>query len=171
MSDFRGDRMKKYLPLIIVGVLVIVFLFVKNDNYRNELKQARNEISQFESSEEVIYLEAGDIAEKFIKGYFNFQGKPVREDVEMYVSEKKLKELNFETNEEYDEKLVEVKSTVNDLDVYLGKSTDGRQKVLGVFINEIEMDGAVSLVDSFIEMDLENIDNVWRIVDFNFFQY
>lgn len=163
--------MKKYLPLLIVGVLIIVFLFVKNENYRNELKQAKNEISQLESSEEIIYLEAGEIAEKFIMGHFNYQGKPVREDVEMYVSEKKIKELNFDGNEEYDEKLAEVKSSVNNLDIYLGKSKEGRQKVLGVFINEIEMDGTVSLVDSFIELDLENIDNVWRIVDFNFFQY
>lgn len=121
--------------------------------------------------EEVIHLEAGEIAEKFIMGYFNYQGKPVREDVEMYVSEKKLKELNFDGNEEYDDKLAEVKSTVNNLDVYLGKSKEGRQKVLGVFINEIEMDGAVSSVDSFIELDMENKDDVWRIVDFNFFQY
>ncbi len=163
--------MKKYLPLIIVGVLIIIFLFVKNENYRNELKQAKNEISQLESSEEVIYLEAGETAEKFIMSYFNYQGKPVREDVEMYVSEKKIKELNFDGNEEYDEKLAEVKSTVNNLDVYLGKSKEGRQKVLGVFINEIEMDDVVSSVDSFIELDMENKDDVWRIVDFNFFQY
>lgn len=163
--------MKKYLPLIIVGVLIIFFLFVKNENYRNELKQAKNEISQLESLQEVVHLEAGEIAEKFIKGYFNYQGKPVKEDVEKYVSEKKLKELNFDGNEEYDEKLTKVKSTVNNLDVYLGKSKEGRQKVLGVFINEIEMDGAVSSVDSFIELDMENKDDVWRIVDFNFFQY
>lgn len=163
--------MKKYLPIIIVGVLVIVFLFVKNENYRNELKQAKNEISQLENSEEVIYLEAGEIAEKFIMGYFNYQGKPVKKDVEMYVSEKKLKELNFDTNEEYEEKLAEVKSTVKNLDVFLGKSKEGRQKVLGVFINEIEMDGTVSFVDSFIELDMEKVDNNWRIIDFNFFQY
>lgn len=171
MFGFRGDEMKKYLPLIIVGVLVIVFLFVKNENYRNELKQAKNEISQLESSEEVIYLEAGEIAEKFILGYFNYQGKPVREDVDMYLSEKKIKELNFDADKEYNEKLVEVKSTVNNLDIYLGKSTNGKQKVLGVFKNEIEMGDGVSLVDSFIELDLKNTDNVWRIVDFNFFQY
>lgn len=163
--------MKKYLPLLTVGVLVIVFLFVKNENYRNELKQAKKEISQLKSSEEVIYLEAGEIAEKFIMGYFNYQGKPVREDIEMYVSNKKLKELNFDTNNEYDEKLMEVNSTVNNLDVYLGKSIDGKQKALGVFINEIEMGGEVSLANSFIELDLKKIDNDWRIIDFNFFQY
>jgi hypothetical protein len=89
----------------------------------------------------------------------------------MYVSNKKLKELNFDTNDEYDEKLMEVKSTVNNLDVYLGKSIDGKQKALGVFINEIEMGGEVSLADSFIELDLEKKDNDWRIIDFNFFQY
>lgn len=163
--------MKRYLPLVIVGVLVILFLFVKSENYRNELQHAKNEISELESSEEVIYLEAGEIGEQFILGYFNYQGKPVKEDVEIYVSEEKIKELNFDTNEEYDEKLVEMKSTVNNLDVYLGKSTDSRQKVLGVFINEIEMDDVVTLVDSFIELDLEKTDNLWRIVDFNFFQY
>lgn len=163
--------MKKYLPLLIVGVLVIVFLLVKNENYRNELKQARKDITHLENTEEVIYIEAGEIAEKFIMGYFNYQGKPLRKDVERYISDEKMKELNFDTNEEYDEGLIEVTSTVNNLDVYLGKSVDGRQKVLGVFINEIGMDDTVSLVDSFIELDLENIDNIWRIIDFKFFQY
>ncbi|MCG5105365.1 hypothetical protein [Oceanobacillus alkalisoli] len=163
--------MKRYLPLLVVGVLVILFLFVKNENYRNELKHVKNEISELESAEEVIYLEAGEIGEQFILGYFNYRGKPVKGNVEMYVSEEKIKELNFDTNEEYDEKLVKVKSTVNNLDIYLGKSTDGRQKVLGIFINEIEMGDVVTLVDSFIELDLEKTDDLWRIVDFNFFQY
>ena len=163
--------MKKYLPLFIVAVLVIVFLFVKNENYRNELKQVKTEISKLETSEEVIYLEAGDVAEKFIKDYFNYLGKPVREDVENYISKEMLNELNFDTNEEQDKNLSEVKSSVNNLEVYLGKSADGKQKVLGVFVNEIEVNEQINSVDSFIELDLENVGNSWQIVNFNFFQY
>lgn len=163
--------MKKYLPLIIVGILIIIFLFVKNENYRNELKQVKKEMNQLESSEEIIHLEASDIAEKFIKGYFDYSGKPVKEDVESYISKEVLNELNFDTSEEYDDNLSEVKSNVNNLDVYLGKSADGRQKVLGVFINDIEMNDGLSSVDSFIELDLEKVESSWKIVDFDFFQY
>ena len=163
--------MKKYLPLFIVAVLVIVFLFVKNENYRNELKQVKTEISKLEASEVVIYLEAGDVAEKFIKDYFNYQGKPVREDVESYISKEMLNELNFDTNEEQDKNVSKVKSSVNNLEVYLGKSADGKQKVLGVFVNEIEMNEQINSVDSFIELDLEDVGNSWQIVNFNFFQY
>ncbi|MDO6450538.1 hypothetical protein [Oceanobacillus profundus] len=163
--------MKKYWLLLAVAVLIIGYLFIKNENYRNELKQTENRIAQLESSEEFIHFEAGEVAEKFILSYFDYQGKPLEKNVEMYVSKDVIKELHFDSNEEYDEYISEINSNVSNLDVYLGESVRDKQKVLGVFINQIEVDNQKSLVNSFIELDLENIGGEWRIVDFNFFQY
>ncbi|MDO6448975.1 hypothetical protein [Oceanobacillus profundus] len=163
--------MKRYWLLLAVVVLLIGYLFIKNENYRNELKQTENKIAQIESSEEIIHFEAVEVAEKFILAYFDYQGKPIEKSVEMYVSKDILKELNFDSNEKYDEYISEINSNVSNLGVYLGKSVRGKQKVLGVFINQIEVDNKESLVNSFIELDLENMDGEWRIVDFDFFQY
>ncbi|MBP2079775.1 hypothetical protein [Oceanobacillus polygoni] len=163
--------MKRYWLLNAVAVLVIGYLFIKNENYRNELKQTENKISQLELSEEIIHIEAGEVAEKFILAYFNFQGKPLEKSVEMYVTKDVLKELNFESNEEYDEFISDINSNVSNLDVYLGEFVQEKQKVLGVFVNQIDLGNTESKVNSFIELDLENIGGEWRIVDFNFFQY
>lgn len=163
--------MKKYWLLLAIAVLVIGYLFIKNDNYRNELKLTENKISQLESSEEILQIEAGEVAEKFILAYFNFQGKPLEKSVEMYVTKDVLKGLNFKSNEEYDESMGEINSYVSNLDVYLGKSVKEKQKVMGVFVNQIDLGNTESIVNSFIELDLENVGGEWRIVDFNFFQY
>ena len=163
--------MKRYWLIFAVAVLLIVYLFIKNENYRNELKQTENKIAQLESSKEIIHFEAVEVAEKFILGYFDYQGKPLEKNVEMYVSKEVLKKLNFNSSGEYNEDMNEVNSSVTNLDVYLGKSVEGKQKLLGVFINQIEVNNTESLVDSFIELDLENTDNGWRIMNFHFFQY
>ncbi|WP_339229806.1 hypothetical protein NSQ77_06825 [Oceanobacillus sp. FSL K6-2867] len=163
--------MKKYWLLLAVAVLFIGYLFIKNDNYRNELKETENKISQLESSEEDFHIEAGGVAEKFILAYFNFQGRPLEKNIERYVTKDVLKELNFAPNEEYDESISELNSYVSNLDIYLGKSVEEKQKVLGVFDNQIDLDNTESIVNSFIELDLENIGGEWLIVDFNFFQY
>lgn len=163
--------MKKYIPLFALGVLLIGFLFIKNENYRNELKHVKNQISEMDNSDELINLDAGEIGEKFITSYFNYQGKPAKEDVEIYLSDEILKTLNFDTSNEYDENLSEINSSVKNLDIYLGKATDGKQKVLGVFSNEIGIGDEINEVDSFVELDLEKVGDSWLIVDFRFFQY
>lgn len=163
--------MKKYLPLVIVGILIIVFLFIKNENNRNELKLAKNEIKELEKIENIIYVDAEQVAKDFILSYFNYEGKPEREEVENYISKEKIKELNFNSSEDYDENLNDVISSVEDLEIYYGKSTDNRQKVLSVFENDIEVDGVVTSINSFIELDLEENGGDWKIVELSFFQY
>lgn len=63
----------------------------------------------------------------------------------------------------------DINSSVNDLNIYLGDAVDGRQKVLGVFDNVLEIYDGESKVQSIIEMNLENNDDGWQIVDFSFF--
>lgn len=163
--------MKRVWLLFAVAVLVIGYLFIKNENYRNELKRMENKIIQLESSEEVIHYKAGEVAEKFILAYFDYQEKPKQNDVEMYVSNEVLKALNFNSSADYNEDMSKVQSSVSNLDIYLGSAMQDKQKVLGNFTNEIIINNSVSSVDSFIELNLENEGEGWRIVDFNFFQY
>lgn len=166
--------MKKYGLLIATGLVLIGFIayqFVKISNLTHELEQKEKEVMELESSNQVVYVDAVKVGERFILGYFNFHGHPVKEDVEDYLSSHVLNELNFSPQDEYDEGLNEINSSVNRLNIYFGEAVEGRQKLLGVFINVLEINGEKTSTNSFIELDLENTESGWEIVDFHFFQY
>ncbi|MEK4303715.1 hypothetical protein [Oceanobacillus sp. FSL K6-0251] len=166
--------MKKYGLILAITIVLIgfnTFQFIERSNLKNELIQKESELNEMAANNDTVYFEAGEVAEKFILSYFNYNHFPKKEDVKDYLSPAIINELNFSSSEEYEEEMSDINSSVNDLNIYLGDAVDGRQKVLGVFDNVLEIYDGESKVQSIIEMNLENNDDGWQIVDFSFFQY
>lgn len=162
--------MKRYLPLILLGILIIAFLFIKNENYRKEVEELNIKVEKLTMDEEIIYSAAGSLAEEFINGYFNFDGKPNKNKIEKIVSKEKLQQLSFSSIDEYDENLETVISNVRNLEIYYGNAVKNKQKILGIFLNEIEVDGVETTVRTFIDLDIKKVNESWKIVDFQFYQ-
>lgn len=159
--------MRKYIP-IVVSVLIIILFIIRAENYREEVSVLENEINQMNNKEK-IYFEAGDIAEDFINDYFIYNKKPDEDKVKKYLIKEKLNELSFTGGEEYDESLSDVHSDVKSLSIYYGDSNEDKQKVLGIFKNEITVSNVESVNDTFIDLDMEKINGDWKIVDFQFY--
>lgn len=159
--------MRKYIP-IVVCILIIILFIVRAENYREEVNLLENEINQMNNKEK-IYFEAGDIAEDFINDYFIYNKKPNKDKVKKYLIEEKLNELSFTGGEEYDKSLADVHSDVKNLSIYYGDSNENKQKVLGIFKNEITVSNVESVNDTFIDLDMEKINGSWKIVDFQFY--
>ncbi len=166
--------MKSY---VLIGLLFIVliafsiFQYIEKSNLQNALDNNERKFEEMIEENETLYFEASETAEKFILAYFNYEQHPKQDDVEKYLSPAIINDLNFSSPEEYEEEMSDITSSVSNLNIYLGDAVDGRQKVLGVFDNILNVYGGESTVKSLIEMDLENTENGWRIVDFSFYQY
>ncbi|MEK4300920.1 hypothetical protein MKY30_16280 [Oceanobacillus sp. FSL W8-0428] len=166
--------MKRYILIALLFIVLIgfnVFQYIEKSNLQNALNYYEQKFEDMIAENETIYFEATETAEKFILGYFNYEQHPKQDDVEEYLSPAIINDLNFSSPEEYEEEMSDITSSVSNLNIYLGDAVDGKQKVLGVFDNVLNVYGGDSTVQSLIEMDLENTENGWQIVDFNFFQY
>ena len=129
--------MKKQLiaGCVLAGVLV-VYLMIQNSHLKNE-DQVLIEESTSEELEIVVssyHEEAKTSAQAFIKGYFDYQDQPVKENVETHVTKEVLSQLQFNSHEglEGNEGL-HVSSSVEDLSIYFGQSLDDRQELLVLF--------------------------------------
>ncbi|GAA0337636.1 hypothetical protein GCM10008931_31520 [Oceanobacillus oncorhynchi subsp. oncorhynchi] len=166
--------MKRYVLIALLFILLIgfsIFQYIEKSNLENALDKNEQKLDDMIAESDTVYFEARETAEKFILNYFSYEQHPKQDDVEEYLSPVIINELNFSSPEEYEEEMSDITSSVSDLNIYFGDAVDGRQKVLGVFDNVINVYGGDSTVQSLIEMDLENTENGWQIVDFNFFQY
>ncbi|MFD1389137.1 hypothetical protein ACFQ4Z_20425 [Oceanobacillus oncorhynchi subsp. oncorhynchi] len=166
--------MKRYVLIALLFIVLMgfnIFQYIEKSNLQNALDNNEGKLNNMVEESESIYFEAGETAEKFILGYFNYEQYPKKEDVEEYLSPTVMNELNFSSPEEYEEEMSDITSSVSNLNIYLGDAVDGKQKVLGVFDNILNVYGGDSTVQSLIEVDLENTENGWQIVDFSFYQY
>ena len=166
--------MKRYVLIVLLFIVLVgfnIYQYLEKSNLQNALDKNEDKLNDMIEESDTVYFEAGETAEKFILSYFNYEQHPKQEDVEDYLSPAVKNDLNFSSPEEYEEEMADITSSVSNLNIYLGDAVDGRQRVLGVFDNILNVYGGDSTVQSLIEMDLENTENGWRIVDFNFFQY
>lgn len=166
--------MKRYVLVAVLFVVLIgfnIFQYIEKSNLENKLVSKENKLIEMTTANETVYFDASETAEKFIFNYFNYEQHPKQEDVESYLSPAVINNLNFSSPEEYEEEMSDITSSVSNLNIYLGDAVDGRQKVLGVFDNILNVYGGDSTVQSLIEMDLESTEDGWQIVDFDFFQY
>lgn len=166
--------MKRYVLIALLFIVLIgfnIFQYIEKSNLQNALDNNEQKFEEMIEENETIYFDAAETAEKFILAYFNYEQHPKQDDVEEYLSPSIINDLNFSSPEEYEEEMSDITSSVSNLNIYLGDAVDGRQKILGVFDNILNVYGGDSTVQSLIEMDLENTENGWQIVDFDFFQY
>lgn len=166
--------MKRYILIALLFIVLIgfnIFQYIEKSNLQNALDNNEQKFEEMIEENETIYFEASETAEKFILAYFNYEQHPKQDDVEEYLSPAIINDLNFSSPEEYEEEMSDITSSVSNLNIYLGDAVDGRQKVLGVFDNILNVYGGESTVQSLIEMDLENTESGWQIVDFSFYQY
>jgi len=159
---------RRYIPIIIL-ILLVIFLIIKLEDKDGSLKQLKSEVNELNDSK-TIYYEAGDIAQEFINAYFIYDIRPDKEKVKEYIVDEKLNELDFGEDKKDGEDLGDIYSDVKRLDIYYGDSSVDKQKILGIFTNEITLNNVESEVQTFLELDMEKVKGEWKVVDLQLYQ-
>ncbi|MCT1577299.1 hypothetical protein M3E13_13460 [Oceanobacillus kimchii] len=162
--------MNKYWVVIGVLGVFIIFMMLNNNELKKEVEGNNQEIQAFEESEDIIYYEAGEVAKAFVENYFIYTGHPVEDNVSEFVTTNVLKELSFGSSE-YSNDLEKVESSVHQMNVYYGEQREGKQKVLILFDNVIELNGVESVAKTIMEVDVEQHGEHWKVTEFTFNQY
>lgn len=63
-----------------------------------------------------------------------------------------------------------VRSSVSDVNVYHGQSTDDRQETVVIFDNEMLVDGIESAILTILVLDMGINDGSWKVRGFDFYQ-
>ncbi|SDJ00987.1 hypothetical protein [Natribacillus halophilus] len=157
--------MKKMVIAVMVLGLVSSFLWLENSHVKNESQALQQELEQVqdEESKYEYHGQAGETAERFLESYFNYEGQPGREDVEPYAVTQVLDDLQFQEPEMEYEDMGPVRSTVDNVNVYFGESTEDMQEVVILFDNIIEVEGTESSTFSILEMDVSLEDGAWKV--------
>ncbi|MEN0642276.1 hypothetical protein MKY91_03755 [Alkalicoccobacillus gibsonii] len=167
--------MKKKLiaGCLVVGALV-VYLLIQNSHLKNE-NQVLIEGSHTEDQEIVVpsYHEgAKTSAQSFIKGFFDYEDQPVKENVESYVTQEVLSQLQFNNHEGIEgNKDLNVSSNVEDLSIYFGQSLDDRQELLVLFTNRISFNDVDSRAQTIMKLNMIEQEGNWKVHEFSFTQY
>lgn len=166
--------MKKLIAGCVIAGGLAVYLLIQNSHLKNEnqiLKQ-ENETIETDTEELVFHEEAKTSAQAFIQGYFDYQDKPIREEVERYATEQALNQLQFTSHEELEGgEDLHVSSSVEDLAIYYGQSLDDRQELLILFDNHISFDGIDSQAHTLMKVDMIKDEEDWKVNEFTFTQY
>ena len=165
--------MKKMGTALALLLIVSGYLWIENSHVKNESQalQAELQAVQDEEDEDVYHGRAGEVSEQFIEGYFNYEGEPVRDNVDAYASDDVLDSLQFDDPAMEDEEMESVRSSVDDLNIYYGDTTEDRQEVVVLFDNVIDLDGTETNAFSLVELDVELMeDEGWQVSDFTFQQ-
>lgn len=167
--------MKKLGIALGVAVCVLVYFFIENSHLKNEIAHLNEENHKQLDAKENFNADAAENAEAFIKSYFTYNGKPKQKEVEPYATSKALDKLQFGEPEglegENDEEIESIISDVKNVNVYLGKSSDDRQKVAIIFDNEIAFNKIKSTASTIMELDMIVDDDVWKVDNFTFNQF
>lgn len=166
--------MKKLGIALSVSICVLVYLFIENSHLKNEIVHLKEENQEQLDVKENFNADAGESAEAFIKAYFTYNGKPNQEEVEPYATNNALSKLQFgdpEGLEENDEEVESVESGTKNINVYLGKSSDDRQKVAVIFDNEITFNKIKSTASTIMELDMIVDKDIWKVDNFTFNQF
>lgn len=122
-----------------------------------------------------MHIGVAENAEAFIKAYFTYEGKPEQEKVKPYATSNALSKLQFGDaeglGEENDEEIESIISDVKNVNVYLGKSSDDRQKVAVIFDNEITFNNINSIASTIMELDMIVNEDIWKVDNFTFNQF
>ncbi|QQK75401.1 hypothetical protein HUG15_07245 [Salicibibacter cibarius] len=164
--------MKKMMIAVLILGFVSGYLFLENSHVKNELQALQQALEQVqdEESEHEYHGQAGVAAERFVEAYFTYEGKPVRENVEPYAAIQVLDDLQFEEPEMGYDDMEAVQSSVDDVDVYYGPSTDDQQNIVVHFDNDIRVDGVDTSTYSILDMDMVLSNETWKVEELQFYQ-
>lgn len=167
--------MKKASIIIsAIAAILVVYFVVQNNQLKKEANQSKAEAEELNeyisaSDKQSIHFEASDSAETFIRSYFDFEDHPNEEDVEDYVTDQAKEQLDFgEVSQAGDED--QVKSEVEELDIYYGDATDNRQELFATFTNVLTYNDVTSEKASYIKLDMLKDSYQWKVDDFEFRQ-
>lgn len=166
--------MKKLGIALGVAVCVLVYFFIENSHLKNEIVHLKEENQKQLDTKGNFNADAAESAEAFIKAYFTYNGKPQEEEVKPYATSKALDKLQFddaEGLEENDEEVESIESGTKNVNVYLGKSSDNRQKVAVIFDNEITFNKIKSTASTIMELDMIVDEDIWKVDNFTFNQF
>ncbi|KKI85320.1 hypothetical protein [Shouchella clausii] len=166
--------MKKQGIVLSVSVCVLLYLFIENSHLKNEIVHLKEERQEQLDAKGNFNVGAAESAEAFIKAYFTYNGKPQEEEVKPYATSKALDLLQFGDAEglgENDEEVESIESSTKNVNVYLGKSSDDRQKVAVIFDNEITFNKIKSTASTIMELDMIVDKDIWKVDNFTFNQF
>ncbi|MEK4563760.1 hypothetical protein MKX54_03610 [Alkalihalobacillus sp. FSL R5-0424] len=165
---------KKLIAGFILAGALVVYLLIQNSHLKNE-NQILIEESTSEEHEIVVpsfHEEAKTSAQAFIEGYFSYQDRPIKENVETHVTNEVLNQLQFNNHEglEGNDDL-HVSSSVKDLNIYFGQSLDDRQELLVLFTNQLSFNDVDSRAQTIMKLNMIEQNDDWKVHKFSFTQY
>ncbi|KQL56976.1 MULTISPECIES: hypothetical protein [Bacillaceae] len=171
--------MQKKMKAIIVLLLgTMLFFIFQNSSLKNENLTLVEQNEQLKN-ENVIEVEtneqAKEVANDFINGYFNYQDKPAKQDVESYATNEALGQLQFDGAEGLEEiygdtDIEKIHSSVENLSIYEGQSLDDRVEVVALFDNRIEVNDLSSVAMTILTLEMIVEEDQWKVANFTFTQ-
>lgn len=167
--------MKKLGIALGVSICVLVYFFVENSHLKNEIVHLKEERQEQLDAKGDFNVGAAENADAFIKAYFTYVGKPEQEKVKPYATNNALSKLQFGDaeglGEENEEEIESIESGAKNVNVYLGKSSNDRQKVAVTFDNEITFNNIKSTASTIMELDMIVDKGIWKVDNFTFNQF
>ncbi|WDF05532.1 hypothetical protein [Shouchella hunanensis] len=168
---------KKMIAIIVLLLGTLLFFIIQNSSLKNEnlTLSEQNEQLKNEDVHEDTNKEAKEVANDFINGYFNYQDKPVKQEVESYATNEVLEQLQFEDSEGLkevygDSEIESIQSSVESLSLYEGQSLDDRVELVVLFDNRIEVNDLSSVAMTIMTLEMVVEEDQWKVAHLTYTQ-
>lgn len=160
---------KAKIIISIIALVLVIFLGLQNQQLKEEKASAKEKVSTLQEKDDskntqVVYSKARDVAEKFIRSYYVFEGYPEKK-VLQFVTDKAKDKLFFGEGEK--SKAI---SKVSALNIYYGDTAKNRQEIFATFDNEITFNEVESTTPSYIKLDMIKKGEEWKVDNLEFTQ-
>ncbi|MBG9783455.1 hypothetical protein [Shouchella lehensis] len=168
---------KKMIAIIVLLLGMMLFFIFQNSSLKNEnlTLAEQNEQLKNEDVHEDTNKKAKEVANDFINGYFNYQDKPVKQEVESYATNEVLEQLRFDDAEGLEEvygdtAIEKVQSSVESLSLYEGQSLDDRVEIVALFDNRIEVNDTSSVAMTILTLEMVIEEDQWKVANLTYTQ-
>lgn len=169
---------KKLIVVIVLLLGTLMFFIFQNSSLKNEnldLMDQNEQLKNEDVREVDTNEQAKEVANDFINGYFNYQDKPAKQDVENYATNEALEQLQFDDSEGLEEvygdsEIESIQSSVESLSLYEGQSLDDRVELVALFDNRIEVNDLSSKAMTIMMLEMVVEENQWKVANFTFTQ-
>ncbi|AIC92709.1 hypothetical protein [Shouchella lehensis] len=168
---------KKLIVIIVLLLGTMLFFIFQNSSLKNEnlTLVEQNEQLKNEDVHEDTNKEAREVANDFINGYFNYQDKPTKQDVESYATKEALEQLQFDDSEGLEEvygdsEIESIQSSVESLSLYEGQSLDNRVELVVLFDNRIEVNDLSSVAMTIMTLEMVVEEDQWKVANLTYTQ-
>ncbi len=166
------------IAIIVLLLGTMVFFIIQNSSLKNEnltLTEQNEQLKNEDVNKPDTNEQMKEAADKFINGYFNYQDKPAKQDVESYATNEALEQLQFDDAEGLEEvysdaDIETIQSSVESLSLYEGQSLDDRVELVALFDNRIEVNDTSSVVMTIMTLEMIVEEDQWKVANFTFTQ-